>query len=164
MSICPFCPFSASCKRGVRLVSDKELSSGEFVRDVRNFAADLGERPAEWLDYVLELLALLDGCIVDGRGQPAYLSTEIFLPTDQEIDDGVGAVIEYRMRNWFEETFATPVPESVTPHVRIEAKERFRIVATILRARFPAQAAMWGVRAANDNFAPIPPTEQAASA
>ena len=120
--------------------------------------------PAEWLDYVLELLALLDGCIVDGRGQPAYLSTEIFLPTDQEIDDGVGAVIEYRMRNWFEETFATPVPESVTPHVRIEAKERFRIVATILRARFPAQAAMWGVRAANDNFAPIPPTEQTASA
>lgn len=158
MSLCPLCPFSASCKRGVRLVSDKELSNGEFVRDVRNFAAGLGKRPADWLDYVLKLYASFEGCIVDGRGRPAHLDTTIFLPTDQEIDDGVGAVIEYRMRNWFEETFATPVPENVTPHVRIEAKGRFLIVASILRARFPAQAAMWGVRAANDNEPRIPPS------
>lgn len=164
MQKCGFCPVQRCAGRASRLVSDTEINNSEFVRDVRNFAAPLGLRPAEWLDRILELLALYDGCIVDGRGRPVHLDTTIFLPTDDEIDNGTAAVIEYRMRNWFEETFATPVPESVTPHVRVEAKERFRIVASILRARFPMQAAMWGVRAANDNFAPIPPTEQAASA
>lgn len=164
MRYCPLCPCRARCARGVRLVNDRELSNPEFVRDVRDFGFGLSKRPSEWLDFVLELFARFEGCVIDDRGHPVRLNTEIFLPTDKQISDGVGAVIEYRMRNWFEETFATPVPESVTPHVRIEAKERFRIVATILRARFPAQAAMWGVRAANDNFAPIPPTEQTASA
>lgn len=136
----------------IQLVTDSELGNPEFVRDVRNFSARLGVKPAEWLDRVLELFARFDGCVVNAAHRPTHLATEIFLPTDEDIDGGKGAVIEYRIRNWFEETFATPVPESVVPHVRVEARERFRIVASILRARFPFEGMMWGVRPANDNM------------
>lgn len=151
MRYCPLCPCRARCARGVRLVSDRELSNPEFVRDVRDFGFGLSKRPSEWLDFVLELFARFEGCVIDDGGHPVRLNTEIFLPTDKQISDGVGAVIEYRMRNWFEETFATPVRANVVPRVRCEARERLRVVATILRARFSIEGMMWGVRPANDN-------------
>lgn len=160
MQKCGVCPVQRCAGRASRLVSDTEINNSEFVRDVRNFAARLGVRPAEWLDRILELFAQFDGCIVNAAHQPAHLTTDILLPTDEEIDDDKGAVIESRIRNWLEETFATPVPENVDPHVRVEARERFRIVASILRARFPSHAIGWGLRGANDNFAPIPPSDR----
>lgn len=163
MSYCPYCISRGPCKRGARLVDDYELSNPEFLRDVRNFAARLSIRPCDWLDYILDLLSRFDGCLVDATGKPAWLDTEAFLPTDEEIDLGQASSIDARMRNWFDETFSAPVPHDVAPRIRREARERFRVVATTLRAQFPADAVMWGVRAANDNFV-IPPTDEKAGA
>jgi hypothetical protein len=137
-------------------VSDFELNNPDFIRDVRNFVVDLSKRPAELLDFILDLFARLDGCIVDGAHRPIHLSTDIFLPSDEDIDQGRAGVVEARIRNWLEETFAAPVPAHITPRVRREARERFRIIATILRAAYPRAAIMWGVRPSNDNEPLIP--------
>ena len=156
-SYCAACTCPSLCRRRARVVSDLELKNPEFIRDVREFGRALGKSPGEWLDYVLENYARFDGCIVNQDGRSVLLSTHIFLPTDEEVDDGNAGLIENRMRNWFEETFVDPTPAHVTPQVRYPGSERFRIVATVLRAAYPVEAMMWGVRAANDNSAPIPP-------
>jgi hypothetical protein len=142
--------------RPSRLISNAEIENPNLVRDVKNFGVSLRIPTADWLDFVLEKFAGLDGSIVDERGQCVDLDIEIFLPSDEDIDAGRGALIEARIRNWFEDTFSAPVPEHVVPHVRVEARERFRFVATILRAAFPREAMLWGVRAANDNSRLIP--------
>ena len=55
------------------------------------------------------------------------------------------------IREWFRDFCCTPCSPDVEPRVRGEAKERVRILATILKAHNPDEALIWGVRAANDN-------------
>ena len=140
-----------------QLVTARQLANPEFVRDVRNFAASKRLPRARLLDTFLEALARVDACFINEDGHPITLRFDCLLPTDQDIDRGRGKIIEARIQNWLEETFTVPVPSHVTPHVRVEARERFRVIATILRAAYPQHAMMWGVRAANDNSPPIPP-------
>ena len=138
--------------------TDQELSDPETVRDVKNFAASLNIPKSKWLDHILNVLARLNVDFVNANGEVVSLNTEIFLPSDKDIDEDRGASVEARIQNWFGETLCYRVPDDVTPRIRREARERFRIVATILRAQYPCAAIMWGVRAANDNVGPIPPT------
>lgn len=152
------CPICQNFSKYVCIVSDEEMSNPTWVRDVKNFGASLGISGADWTDFSLNLLARLDVEFIDSCGNIVDLDIEALLPSDKEIDEDRGAAFEARIRNWFSETFCDPVPDDVIPRIRIEARERFRIVATILRAQFPCAAMMWGVRAANDNLGPIPPT------
>lgn len=157
MPACTVCMFRPGCSKTALVVGYGDLRNAEFIRDVRNFGQSLGVPAARWLDFVLELFARFEGCVVDELGQPVELNTEIFLPSDEEIDRGQASAVQVRIRGWFNETFCACVPAHVTPHIRAEALERFGLVATILRAAFPREAMMWGVRAANDNSPPIPP-------
>lgn len=157
--LCRKCPLSACRqKHSSKLVTDGELKNPDFVRDVKSFGADLKVAASEWLDFCLNLLSRQDVDFIDPYGNVVDLDIEALLPSDEDIDEGRGAAFEARIRNWFSETFCNPVPDEVIPRIRVEARERFRIVATILRAQFPCAAMMWGVRAANDNIGPIPPT------
>jgi hypothetical protein len=63
-----------------------------------------------------------------------------------EVEEALPDAIRY----WFRD-FCRVVERDVIPHVRCEAWERVRILASILRARDPDAARMWGLRAANDN-------------
>jgi len=140
--------------RPISVVTNLDLQNSEFVRDVRNFAASLRIPQSRLLDAFLEAYARSDTCVVDDEGRPTTLRFDCLLPSDQEIDEDRGVIVEARIQNWLEETFAVRVPSHVTPHVRVEARERFRVIATILRAAYPREAMMWGVRASNDNAPP----------
>jgi len=149
---------SCQCQGSVaRLVSDRELRSPEFLRDVRNFTASLGIPKGRLLDAIMEAGARSEARFIDHHKRPVALSFESLLPADDLIDAGLGGAFEDKIKNWMEETFAVPVPDHVTPHVRVEARKRFRVIATILRAAYPQDAMMWGVRPANDNSAAYPP-------
>ena len=119
------------------LVSDKALSTPEFIRDLRSFAYGLKVSSYHWHDVLCDLYRDYPGCIINENGEEVFLDMHVFeMPT---------------IRDWFRDFCCTPVPATITPYVRGEARERARILATILKASYPKDAMMWGVRAANDN-------------
>jgi hypothetical protein len=155
MILCDACNGVGRCRKpACCLVSDSILSNPEFIRDVRNFAASLNVPPGDWIDFLLNEFSRFEGCIVDGRGAPVILRTEIFEPSDEVIDEDRAERFREQMTAWFRDTFCTPCPDHVKPRVRPEARERFIICATILRALYPGAAMIWGVRPANDNAPP----------
>lgn len=141
----------------VPLVSDLDIANPDFIRDLREFTARFGLKASEWRKTLVELYSRFDGLIIDATWRRIYLSFEPLEATEHEIFEGNGALAESRIQDWFEDTLCKPCPDGVTPYVRCEARERFRVVGTILRAAYPHESMMWGVRAANDNSPPIPP-------
>lgn len=121
----------------VGLVSDLELSNPDFIRDVRAFCFELDVSSYHWHDHVIDLYRDYRGTVLDEDGTEVNLNTCVF-----EIAS---------IRDWFRDFCCTACPDHITPYVRGEAKERVRVLATILRAVYPAQSLLWGVRPANDN-------------
>ena len=141
-----------------RLVDDRELDNPAFLRDFKNFAAGLSLSPGRWVDYLSNEYMHFPGTIIH-QGKQVSLDLEVFeVPeddlfntNDNPVTDHDAEVIHERLRNWFKE-FCRPCPAHVTPHVRKEARERVRVMATILRARNPKAAMLWGrMDAVNDN-------------
>ena len=138
MSLCPACLLSGYCRRfNVRIVSDMELDNPEFIRDVRRAALEQGKTCDEWLEHMTNLYRDYPGRIVDSGGAEVWLDMSDFERS--------------KIRYWFRDFCCTPCPTDVSPRVRREARERVRVLATILRAADPVAAQLWGVRAANDN-------------
>ena len=119
------------------LVTDQELSNSAFLRDVRKFANHLDMASSSWREFLADLYCQYPGCIVDASGQEVFLDMDVFE--------------ERYIREWFRDWACTPPKESTNPRLRVEARERIRVLATILRASFPKQAMLWGVIPANDN-------------
>ena len=133
------------------LITDEEMKNPKFIRDVRSFAYVLGFLPSEWKNYLVEEYMAFSGVIVDKKtGQNVDLNMDVF-----EIDDDIHfegssksiSTANDTITGYFKRVCCTPC--SNRPHVRCEARERFRVFATILRARNPGAAIRWGV--ANDN-------------
>lgn len=122
------------------MFSDEEISREEFIIDFKSFlvAYSFKERllPSEWHEHVCSLYRDYRGWISDKAGSEVFLEMEVF-----EVP---------HIREWFRD-FIQPVPPGVQARIRLEARERIRALATIMRAYFPAEAMLWGVRAANDN-------------
>ena len=135
---CTDCIFSGYCrKRRSSLVNDGELRNPEFIRDVRAKANSLNICSDHWLEFLTGLYRDYPGWIMDAGGDEVFLDMEEFeLPN---------------IKVWFQEFCCTPCPPHVQPRVRVEARERVRALATILRACFPVEAYFWGRRPANDN-------------
>ena len=140
---CKQCLHLGACRKlRTRLVSDAELSNPEFVRDVRAFAYLQDVSSDLWLEHLSDLYRDFRGVIVNSAGVEIFLNMEEFeRPT---------------IRIWFRDFCCTPCAPHIRPYVRGEAWERARILATILRARFPEKAEFWGLRghAVNDNRPP----------
>lgn len=136
MNLCISCYPLGYCRRvRVAIVTDRELSNGAFVFDVRSYAYSLRISHHRWHDAIIDLYRDFTGTFINEQGAPVDLNTEVFeCPS---------------VAFWFRDNFCAPA--NANGHVRCEARERFRVAASILRAASPAQAAMWGVRAANDN-------------
>ena len=124
----------------IALVSDKALSDPEFIRDLRSFAYGLKVSSYHWHDFLCDLYRDYPGCIINENGEEVFLDMHVF-----EVPS---------IRDWFRDFCCTPVPATITPYVRGEARERARILATILKASYFQEAMMWGVSAANDNVLP----------
>jgi len=138
MNLCPSCILLGYCRnRSAWLVTDKELDNPEFVRDVREAARAEAVSPDHWIDHITRLYRDYRGWItVIGGGR-------VFLDMDEFERPSI--------REWFRDFCVTPCPPEITPRVRDEARERVRILATILRALNPERAQFWGLRSDNDN-------------
>jgi hypothetical protein len=137
---CECCLVLDHCRNiNAKLVSDSELSDPEFIRDVRGFAHGLNVSSYHWRDFLTDLLRDYKGWIEGPDGTEAFLNMRAF-----EIEN---------QRAWFRDFCCTPTKDHIKPYVRKEARGRAKILATILRAAYPNEALMWGVRAANDNEA-----------
>lgn len=144
MFLCPQCFLQGYCRTlRARLITDEELSSPFFLSDVRSYAYRLDISCDVWPGFLTDAYRDYPGTIRNAQGRPVDLDTEVLDAPS--------------IRYWFRDT-CKPVVGNAVPRLRIEARERFRVVATILRARDPAGTRLWGVRAANDeepqSFAP----------
>ena len=136
MPLCSCCVTLGYCRKLKSwIVTDEELNNPEFLRDVRITAGELGKTRDEWIEYLSNLYRDYPGRILDAQGEEVFLNMEL---------------LEEASPYWFRDTCKAPLLR-VTPRLRIEARERFRVMATILRACFPDKAQFWGVRPANDN-------------
>ena len=123
-----------------RVVSDEELRNPRFIDDARRTIGDRLRAAPEQSDVIDVLMSLYrdySGRIVDARG------VEVFLDTD--------ALESEQARAWLRAFHRADAPRRRAAYLRPEARERFRIVASIIRAAFPDAAMMWGVRPVNDN-------------
>lgn len=139
MPDCGHCVTLGYCRyQRIKRVSNRELSTPEFVRDLRNYAAGLKISSWVWRDYLIDSYRDLRREIVhEVTRKPIFLDLDAF-----EEDD---------YRQWFRD-FCSPVSDSnAHPYITVLTWERARVLATILRALDPAGTAMWGIRAANDN-------------
>lgn len=150
-SHCQPCYLVGFCQRRcVAIVNDAEISNPNFVRAVRNHCAALNVPAGKMLDYLADAYRDLDAEITDINGKVIFLD---FSPLETDPDDAdilVHCPRGERLRDWFR-TMTTTVPDNVTPYIRGEAKERFRVLATIIIAANPDVD--WPrIIPANDNF------------
>lgn len=131
------------------IVSDSELKKTEFVIDVRAFAHSLALDNAIWRTFLLDAYRDYRGVIIDQLGRETFIDTSVF-EDEADDDDWRPVVPESAVRAFFR-TYTTPMRPGALPRFTPLSRERFRAMATILRARFPSDAVLWGVRAANDN-------------
>jgi hypothetical protein len=139
--VCTKCLRLGFCRRRiVRVVSDAELAQAAFIEDAR---VTIGERlrsspdGVENIDYIANLYRDFRGRVIGPDDDEVFLDTELL--------EGETA------KDWLREFVRERGPRQRAAYVRDEARERFRVVATIIRAAFPDDAMMWGVRAANEN-------------
>ena len=121
MGYCALCIIEDTCAR-TRLVTDRELADPAFIRRLRNVCFRLNVSSYQWIDFLTDLYRDYRGCIVDEAGRTVYLNMDVF-----EIP---------HIRDWFRDFCCTQCPPQITPYVRGEARERVRIVATVLRSLY----------------------------
>lgn len=139
--LCAPCLADGVCRVRTSLIAnDDELANMDFVRDVRMFAVSLNVTPDRWLDFISDLYRDFNGKIVNGDGEEVLLDFE---PLER---DGI--------REWFKDWACKGADPSKPVRLRREARERVRVIATILRSQYPGEAIVWGIRAANDNQQP----------
>ena len=151
MNLCTNCFVQGYCERAfARIVSDEVLSNASWLIDFKRFLVQYSFakklKPGDWQDHLADLYCNYKGWIRGPSGEEIFLDTQAF-----EIP---------HIREWFRD-FIQPIPQSVRPRIRGSARERVRVLATIMRAHYPVEASLWGVRAANDNELPISPFNNA---
>lgn len=136
--LCPQCYCCGYCRKSVvQIVSDKQIANPEYIRDLRAFTAKLDIEADRWRCYLVDCYRDFSGWIAGEGG------AEVFLDTSE--------LERPHIREWCRDWLCKPCSPDVTPRVRAEARERIRVVATILTATYPAKAQFWGMRGANDN-------------
>lgn len=137
MNLCWHCIGQGYCRKATtQLIPDNRIENPDFLIDLRAFTAGLKVSPDHWVDFLIDTYR-------DYRGRIIHQGNEVFLDTE--------ALEATSIREWLRDWACVPVPEGIRPRLREESRERIRVLATILATRFPFEASMWGVRAANDN-------------
>jgi hypothetical protein len=117
-------------------VTDRELETEEFRYDVRRFFRGLKLNPHSALEHLTSLL----------RDAPC---SEVFVGNEWiELDF---RVLEFGTFTWWYRDLCRLPPAGVPTRLRPERRQAFRTLATMGRMIFPAEAALRGKRAANDD-------------
>lgn len=141
MYLCIQCGIAGYCKRiNVPLLTDDEISNSHFVRDLRAFAHSLDVDAADWLEFASDTYRDYGGWIIHPVSKG-----EVFVEMEP---------LERAPYEWWRDFCTRACLPGVTPRVRSEAWERARSLGTILRAAYPEEALLWGLRPANDNRPP----------
>ena len=136
ISLCGECYLQEYCRRlESRVVTDAELTP-EFIRSVRAHMRVLNISPSEWGWFLIDAYRDYPGLITDPKS---------------------GCIVELDMtgfenrnfRYWFRDLLE-PLPSDVIPRIREQARNRFKVMASILRAIDPVKALLWGKTVAND--------------
>jgi len=140
MNLCWHCINLGYCRKTTTpLITDKRMENPDFLIDLRAFASGLNISPDHWLDFLIDTYR-------DYRGRIVHQGREVFLDTESlEVTS---------IKEWLRDWACAPVSEGARPRLREESRERIRVLATILATRFPFEAGLWGMRAANDNEPP----------
>lgn len=147
MIFCRKCAVEQYCKRFVTpIFTEEELRRPFFQADIKAFLVGYTFQhyvlPGEWHDHMVGLYRDYRGWIKGANGKQVFLDLSVFeLP---------------HIREWFRD-YIQIVPNGVETRLRGESKERVQVLATIMRAHFPVEASLWGVRAANDNELVVSP-------
>ncbi len=131
MMLCLECVKNGYCVRITsHVVTVNEVLDPYFVYDVRDFCWRLGISRDAWLERLAGWLRDFDGHFVDQAGQSVEIDLEAFDTPS--------------IRYYFRDNACTrPNPNG---YVHPMAVDRFRVMATILKARFPVVASTWGKR------------------
>ena len=126
--------------REFKVITNAELESKLFRLDalnsVRKAVASTSCRTCK--GCFTDLYRDLDGYFSNKDGDEVFLSLGCLWDTPWE---------------WWRDTVLTPAPRTQPIQLRVENRERLRVIFSIYRACFPEQAMLWGVRADNDNNA-----------
>jgi|GEM_PF-7016122 len=130
------------------VVHADETNNPDFVRDVRNLAYLLNRSASEFIDLILTDMAFLDVTFTDGSGNEIEISTDCFeinvSGLDEYTAEAAEAAHQERLRLWCRDTFCKPCSSTIRPHVRAEVLPMFLVIATVLKALHPSEAARWG--------------------
>jgi hypothetical protein len=136
VQLCAECYLQSYCRRLIsRAVEDQELTP-VFIADVRAFMRSVNLTRDAWKGYLIDGYAAYPGRIVDTQSREVFLDTSVY--------DAAG------IRYWFRDLLR-PIPPGVTPRLKLSARERFRVTASILKALHPVAASLWGRIIANDD-------------
>jgi len=151
MYLCSSCFLVGFCELNkVYIVNDAEINEPNLVKAVRNFLSENTVKPSQLIDWVFDLYRDLNANIVDQNGEQIFLELDALEYSDDLMDTSLATQEKERLRDWCR-TMTTPVAVNATPYVRAEAKERFRLLATIIIAANPDIG--WPrILPENDNF------------
>lgn len=136
--LCEACePFGYCVQLSVPLVTNKEMDDPAFIRDVREYLAELPVSSWAMRDYLI-------GGYRDALGEAYHPLTLASVSLD------ISAFVVSDHREWFRD-LCEPIPADHKPYILPKTRDRFRVMATILRLMDPKGTASWGLRAANDN-------------
>lgn len=157
--------FAADLWQHFRQVTIAELSERNVVIAVRKTCFALTKfhalMPGDWLNFLIDGYDRLDVTIVDRRGHPVWQNTEVFDPTDAQIDADEWSDFVRRRYEFFEYN-CCQAPSERGGVVDEDWTRQFAVMASIVGAmdlkasrRWPRKTVLrpiWDIpAAANDN-------------
>jgi len=140
----------------VYIFNNTELNDPVLIRLTRKVAREVAQTenlsPSNWPDFLIDLFRDLNAEFINNACIPADLPIHVFDPTDEEIDAGEAQKVYARIADWFA-YITSPVANDTKPRLKSVARERFRVLASLLIAAYPELTANWPrIVPANDNF------------
>lgn len=140
MELCVYCLGLGYCRnRSTPLVTNAELEDEDFRRGVRRTANAEGLDADEWCDWLNDTYRDHQGWVsaeIDGEVIEVFLDMGLFETADAT--------------EWFRYFCCTPLDPDARPRLTAVSKERIRVLATILRMRYPVAAMTWSMDVANN--------------
>lgn len=127
---------SCSDNQHVTLVNDHEIADTNFVRAIREFVGAMPISPTEWIETPHDLYRDLEACIVDDQDRCVELDMTPLDIDPGEADSFVACPRQETLRDWYR-GLCRPIRANAKPYVRSEARERFRLLATLIIAWNP---------------------------
>ena len=129
--------FEAGRPLTVTIVSDRELDNHAWLAEAKLFTQRLRVPRSRICDFLADGLRDTDTVLLTEDGNRAYIDLEEIEKADDEDDEIDGF-------EWWYKDWVRRAPPGVKPRLRTEARERVRLITTILRLIFPKETSVWG--------------------